>query len=877
MALGLLAGVAKGALANTAKSVAKDKAKSFITGKKKTVKPGAIKKGGDGSQVPGEKGGALAVRPQASMIPAPVNTDAITPIAGAEMASTKGGGEEDIINVIRVKVIEIDKVLKGTLAQQKTVSKKDKKSDEKQRRKKQEKLLEKVDTGKKDRGIKKLGAPAKGLFGGIFDFLKNILIGRLLVVLLESRPNLPGGNLLMFLAGTAEKIIDTIIGVIDALGSFLAWGQEKLDGIRASLVSDKGEEAGERFDGLLGALTNLFNATIIVGSVFGALGVGAGKGKDKPGKGKDPKRTKGPKPKGKVKPDKTTRTRRASQEARKRYARRFGKDAAKQRFAGKTRGPIKGSLTRRGLGKVPGRVGLKVLGKGGVQAMKGIAKGFSRIPIVGPLIVAVSSLLAGEPLGQAAFKGIGAAIGGLLGSFIPIPVIGTLLGEAAGVFVGDLLYSLMLGGGPEEAKQKFMTALQTALDAGGLILKFVGDGFKEFTNKFFETDPIEIKEGMGRRAAATKIVEVLGMKDFLKDRNYLENDQVAKFPNIMNLLNPLISVPMLAKSFFPGIFGSDGTAFGGSGSVTPTEDQSQSPGGSGSVDESSKIPMETNASVSGATGKGMQTGPAGYDRIGAGAAYHVDTKFHKSIGMGGMIAAMDKLADEYAARGKEIVFSGQGYARLQAYKSDLSSEEKRKLMQSAIDAHSHSKFMRAEGFLPFDYYIPDIAANKDLYHSSTEGAEILLPDMGGDINVGAHYGGYGKSANILDGSGKMVAMTGHGDLAYQLGGFTKAMAHRAVLGEKGREFVIDADSTAAIESAFPGLLSEANLAKGAESIGALMAYTSYEEPAKDELVMTGGSGGGSSYGESQSSMPDPSIPSSSDSDSSWKDIRYKFG
>ena len=121
---------------------------------------------------------------------------------------------------------------------------------------------------------------------------------------------------------------------------------------------------------------------------------------------------------------------------------------------------------------------------------------------------------------------------------------------------------------------------------------------------------------------------------------------------------------MLAKSFLPGIFGEDGTAFGGSSSVTPTatEDQSQSPGGSGSVDESNKIPMETKASVSGATGKGMQTGPAGYDRIGAGAAYHVDTKFHKSIGMGGIIAAMDNLADEYAARGKEIVFSGQGYA-----------------------------------------------------------------------------------------------------------------------------------------------------------------------------------------------------------------------
>ena len=855
---GLLAGAAKG----VAKNVAKDKAKSFITGKKKTVRPGAIKKSGGGVEAPGEKGGALIVRPQTSMVPSPPDVSAITPISGAEMASTKGGGEEDIINVIRVKVIEIDKVLKGTLAQQKAASKKDKKSDEKQRRKKQEKLLEKVDTGKKDSGIKKLMAPAKGLFGGIFDFLKNILIGRLLVLLLEKRPNLPGGNLLMFLAGTAEKIIDTIIGVIDALGSFLAWGQEKLDGIRSSLVSDKGEEAGERFDGLLSALTNLFNATIIVGSVFGALGAGGGKGKD-------PKKTKGPKKK--VKPDKKTRTRRASKEARKRYARRFGKDAAKQRFAGQTKGPIKGSLTRRGLGKVPGRAGLKVLGKGGVQAIKGIAKGFSRIPIVGPLIVAVSSLLAGEPLGQAAFKGVGAALGGLLGSFIPIPVIGTLLGEAVGVFVGDLLYSLILGGGPEEAGQKFMNVLNTALDAGGLIVNFFKEGF----GRFFGNFPMVDVPGTAFGAIQKGLAFVFPFLDDDKD------GMIKKLPNLSILFNPVAMltelIPHAAKSFFPGIFGEGGTAFGESGSVTPTEDQSQSSGALGSVDESSQIPMETNASVAGATGKGMQTGPAGYDRIGAGAAYHVDTKFHKSIGMGGMIAAMDKLADEYTARGKEIVFSGQGYARLKAYKSNLSSEEKRKLMQSAIDAHSHSTFMRAEGFLPFDYYIPDISANKDLYHPSTEGAEILLPDMGGDIKVGAHYGGYGKSANIFDTSGKMVAMTGHGDLAYQLGGFTKAMAHRAVLGEKGREFVIDADSTAAIEAAFPGLLSEANLAKGAESIGALMAYTSYEEPAKDELVMTGGSGGGSSYGESQSSMPDPSIPSSSDSDSSWKDIRYKFG
>ena len=120
--LGLLAGAAKTVGGSIVKSAAKDKAKDFITGKKKKVKPGAIKKKGGGEQEPDEKGGALAVRPQTSMVPAPANVTAIAPVSGAEMASTKGSGdnEEDTLNLIRAKVIEIDNFLKGTLAQKKT-------------------------------------------------------------------------------------------------------------------------------------------------------------------------------------------------------------------------------------------------------------------------------------------------------------------------------------------------------------------------------------------------------------------------------------------------------------------------------------------------------------------------------------------------------------------------------------------------------------------------------------------------------------------------------------------------------------------------------------------------------------------------------------
>ena len=102
-----------------------------------------------------------------------------------------------------------------------------------------------------------------------------------------------------------------------------------------------------------------------------------------------------------------------------------------------------------------------------------------------------------------------------------------------------------------------------------------------------------------------------------------------------------------------------------------------------------------------------------------------------------------------------------------------------------------------------------------------------------------------------------------------------------MLGEKGEEFVIDNDSYTAIESAYPGLLDAINKAKGKDAVEELMAYTDYERPPEPEMAMAGGaSGGGSgSYGDSGGeSMVSPSVPEgSSDTDSSWRDILYKFG
>ena len=60
------------------------------------------------------------------------------------------------------------------------------------------------------------------------------------------------------------------------------------------------------------------------------------------------------------------------------------------------------------------------------------------------------------------------------------------------------------------------------------------------------------------------------------------------------------------------------------------------------------------------------------------------------------------------------------------------------------------------------------------------------------------------------------------------GGYTKSTKHASWLGEKGKEFVMDADSTAAMDDVFPGLLGALNKADYDDTIGVLRNYAQYE-------------------------------------------------
>ena len=153
--------------------------------------------------------------------------------------------------------------------------------------------------------------------------------------------------------------------------------------------------------------------------------------------------------------------------------------------AGKlTSAPLKGSLGgglkgskvfKGGPFKAGKRAIIKLLGPS-----KAVKTALRNIPVIGPIIVGVTSLLAGEPAAQALFKAGGTFVGGLLGLAIPIPILGPIIGEIIGEYVGDLMYTLLLGGGPSALMKKMKDDISAVMSAGKMALDWTGRGFGRF-------------------------------------------------------------------------------------------------------------------------------------------------------------------------------------------------------------------------------------------------------------------------------------------------------------------------------------------------------------------------------------------------------------
>ena len=547
----------------------------------------------------GKVGGSLAVRPKANLVPIKKQSSSLANI---------GGKKEEPMLVIKTKVIKIEDILKGTLAAEKRAADEKRKAQEQEDRSKQENEVEAPKT--KGKGIKiPVPGKIKSFWGNIQKYIGKVLFGWLALQLLPLLPKLM--PIVKFLASTVDFIIKIGGTILKGLVTFIDWGYKAVTATEGWIKDKFGEDAADKFNAFMGTINKVLNLVIALG--IGAAAMGRGK---KPPKG--PKGTKQPKrgPKNKLKraqkkikrftdpkrADKLKRVKnikkiRADKLARIKKIGRLRKIANAKKFVGKTTkaisktsqavsktsqavgknvskatkvvgknvGKVSQSVGKnlskvsgkisQSAGKVVTRLGMK-MNTGMVQSMKGIskmAKGV-RIPIVGPLLAALTSYLADGKWDKALFIGLGTALGEMLGTAIPIPVIGTLLGGAIGYYVGDLLYTLFRGGGASAVLKKLSDDIKKVLNVGAAVTKWAGKGFARFYEGIpkvvipdFPKEPPKWIPGWVPRKKALWNIAKTGLKVLIGPLSLLMGK---KIPILPWLMNPFETTPLLIKSFF---------------------------------------------------------------------------------------------------------------------------------------------------------------------------------------------------------------------------------------------------------------------------------------------------------------------------------------
>ena len=238
---------------------------------------------------------------------------------------------------------------------------------------------------------------------------------------------------------------------------------------------------------------------------------------------------------------------------------------------------VTGNVLRRGLSKAPSRLILKLFGKDAAKMVaksgkmfKVLSKGAKaiKIPVLGPIIVAVTSILSGDPIGKTLFRTLGAVFGGMIGGAIGAALggvgapFGLLLGEIVGEFIGSFLYDMFNGDedgtkGMDFLKKKFGELLTGAGNAGKAVMNFAismlskaGNFFKDGFGRFVENFPVIdisklrlIPSGLG----------FVAKKFGVDDPKYMDGNKVNRIPDL-SLLTPFglpKLLPLLKNSFFP--------------------------------------------------------------------------------------------------------------------------------------------------------------------------------------------------------------------------------------------------------------------------------------------------------------------------------------
>ena len=884
---GLVKGAAKGAATN------------FIKGKKTKVKPEAVK--GEGAEE--KKPGALAIRPKTSMIPA----GAIVPAPIQEPTSSEPAGEkteQDTILIIKEKVIQIQNILKGTLAADKARSKAERRGLEKQKRKKQETALEKSVPNKDKKAGKKFNVPGKGLLSGVFDFFKNLFLGWLMIKLIDTK--LPGGqSLLAFIGGSINFITDLVLGILDAAGTFLLWGKKAYEGTKGFIEDKFGEGAGEAFEGLMTNLNKVFNLISILALGIAAFNPFEGLGKDKKKKVKLDKRGRDVNKRRQIKKD--------FDKIRKENPKLTRKEAL-ARAERKNRDVAKRNKVKQEYDKI--RKDNPKLSKS--DALKKATEAVDAPPKKrGGIFGFFDS--AGDAIGGAARrakdlagKGLKALGGGL--NFLSGGNLGKL-----GNFLQDQYknasefarkqYDKVVAVG-QKLKSKFNSAAESAKGAlqklgeaaQKRILQPILDKLKPFTDPIIE---------MAKKLQGVII-------DNLK--------KIPGFDNILQVLkkkgiNSLGDVGNIAKK----VGGKALPVVGGIFNLMFAYDRLANGDTIGALLETLSAGFDLAGLIPGGQfGPPISMGIDAYmfARDFVPAIQETEEKVVNGMGLGTLKSNLDKAASSLPDLGSLVKMftggdkkneTGDGQTQQQGGAASDNTGSATPVKTGDLDPNSGASNVSGEAGKFIEQNLESAAVAADGYGDYNRITEH--PDFGGvrgrHADGSYHYSGRAidigaftneqapivdvinqfnekkgvQPAELITGASfpgtTMVDPGGHGDhvhLAYGLGGLVKGITH-AMLGEKGKEFVVDNDSYTAIEGAFPGLFDAINKEKGDGAVEALMAYTDYEKPQAPQMQMVAaesapGYSGGDEGGSTTETLTPPPPGGGG---SSYKDILYKFG
>jgi hypothetical protein len=269
------------------------------------------------------------------------------------------------IGIIKVKVIEIDKLLKGSVASQKKALDTKRKEGEKKRFSELETKLETKPKAEKGK-IEMPKVPRMGFLDWIKNFIGNIILGYFAVRLIDQLPKLKG--VISFIGKASDFVLDIGGKLLDGLATFIDWGYKAVDFSRSLIGKTFGDDALKNFDKLTGEFEKFMNLAIIVGLAAADFGMDR-LGRKLTGKGAERAAEKGA-----------------------------------------------GALARRGAGRIATRTGAKVAGKSGAKLAGKIgSKALKAIPLLGAGVAIIEGIMRIKD---------GDYVGGLLSFGTAIPVAG---------------------------------------------------------------------------------------------------------------------------------------------------------------------------------------------------------------------------------------------------------------------------------------------------------------------------------------------------------------------------------------------------------------------------------------------------------------------